>query len=88
MIGHHLRQGCTLCKMRRTNGLCWSRTHGIVRACEQLPPSSTPMTFDLRPGEVYYNPSGWLHSVTNLDETIMLNQWLEYDVRPQVMELV
>ena len=46
------------------------------------------MSFDLFPREVYFQPAGWAHSVTNLGESIMLNQWLDYDVRPQVMELV
>ena len=70
------------------NGLCYSRTHEVVTQCEQIPLGAHPMAFDLLPGEAYYQPAGWLHTVTNLGETVMLNQWLSYDAHPQVFDLL
>jgi hypothetical protein len=33
-------------------------------------------------------PSGWFHSVQNLDDTIMINQWMNYGMQPQVLDIL
>ena len=85
-----LIMNCTLCysSHMRNNGLCHSHTLGLINRCSQIPRGAHPITFDLFPGEVYYQPASWLHSVINLGDTIMVNQWLQYDARPQVLEII
>ena len=35
-----------------------------------------PLVLDLHPGDVYYQPAGWAHTVENLDDSLMVNFWL------------
>jgi len=77
---------CLRCTLGQKNGLCWS-SYNVVRQCDRIPAAAHPIIFDLHPGEVYYQPSGWLHTVQNVVDTIMLNQWFNYDVLPQVLSL-
>ena len=37
--------------------------------------NTRPIYLDLHPGEVYYQPMGWAHSVENLDDSLMVNFW-------------
>lgn len=70
-LGGHLR-----------NGLCWC-PQDVIREGELLPWNTQPHTFDLRAGEILYLPGGWIHSVQNLDETVMINQWFKSGMVPK-----
>ena len=67
------------------NGLCWC-PQKVVKSGDTIPDRAQPYTFDLHPGEIYYMPAGWFHSVQNLDDTIMINQWMSSKVHPQVLD--
>ena len=39
--------------------------------------AARPLVMDLFPGDLYYQPAGWGHTVENLDTAVMINFWLK-----------
>ena len=75
-------EGPALYEGTQATSLTWSSC-GVVTminmiVIQKAVPSirnTRPIYLDLHPGEVYYQPMGWAHSVENLDDSLMVNFW-------------
>jgi len=62
-------------------GLCWVKKlehpdeHAEGTKEKELADMLQKVTFDLRPGEMLYLPTGWFHHVENVGPTVMINFW-------------
>lgn len=62
-------------------GLCWVKKlehpdeHAVGSKQQELADKLQKVTFDLRPNEMLYLPTGWFHHVENVGPTIMINFW-------------